>query len=126
MTYIYLLLLDFCFPFEIIVNIFTHYIVFSLAVSCLNLDDFLTIILCFCTFRIWCLPLKLMNTFCESVTMLKCNINSIVYFNHKSDFVEKGFKGFSNIINQRVAYVHSVFAFESRSSAWRMITPCQA
>lgn len=52
-----------------------------------------------------------MHTFCESVTMLKCNINSIVYFNHKSDFVQKGFKGFSNIINQRVPYVKICITF---------------
>lgn len=96
----------FCFPFEIIVNIFTHSrIVFSLAVSCLKSRRLSCNSFMFCTFRIWCLPLKLMHTFCESVTMLKCNINSIVYFNHKSDFVQKGFKGFSNIINQRVPYV---------------------
>lgn len=116
MTCIAFITARFCFPFEIIVNISTHYIVFSLAVSCLNIDDFLAIILCYCTFRIWCLPLKLMNTFCESVTMLKCNIN-----NHKSDCVQKGFKGFSNIINQRVPYVQICITFKSRSSAWRMI-----
>lgn len=56
--------------------------------------------------------------------MLKCNINTIVYFNYKSDFVQKGFKGFSNIINQsKFKFVlDSVFAFESRSSGWRMIS----